>query len=351
MFDPSSTSEYRIERSTGDGRDWDGYVSAHPSATNYHLFGWRAVIAESFHHPTYYLTARDGAGKIVGVLPLVHMRSALFGSFLISVPFVNYGGLLVSNPAAIPALLAEAELILGETGASHLELRHLDWQHPGLTTKSHKVTMLLPLAESVADQWKLFNPKLRNQIRKAEKSGLAVVEGGIELLDGFYEVFCRNMRDLGTPVYGRNFFAHVLTEFPTTTRIFTVMLDRQVVAAGLASWSKGVFEIPWASSNRDYKALCPNNILYWRAISAAIEQGFTTFDFGRSTPNEGTYNFKKQWGAQAVPLFWQYLLPAGRELPELNPKNPKFALFIKIWQRLPLWLTNTLGPKIVRSIP
>lgn len=351
MCKPPTPSACLIERYCGDGRDWDAYVNAHPAATNYHLFGWRTVIEKSFQHSTHYLIARDDTAAIVGILPLVHMRSALFGNFLISVPFVNYGGLLVSTPAAIPALLAEAEKILGETGASHLELRHLNWQHPGLATKSHKVTMLLTLSASVDSQWQSFNPKLRNQIRKAEKSGLGVVDGGIELLDDFYKVFCRNMRDLGTPVYGKNFFAAILTEFPTTTRIFTVKLDQQVIAAGLASWSKGVYEIPWASSIRDYKSLCPNNMLYWQAISAAITKGFSTFDFGRSTPNEGTYNFKKQWGAQPVQLSWQYLLPAGQKLPELNPKNPKFALFIKIWQRLPLWLTTRLGPSIVRSIP
>jgi len=215
----------------------------------------------------------------------------------------------------------------------------------------HKVTMLLDLKSSVEDQWNSLDGKVRNQVRKAEKAGLRTVMGGVELLDGFYEVFCRNMRDLGTPVYGRNFFRNVLEEFPATTRILSVTKDDRVIASALLTWYKDTLEVPWASSNKDFRAFCPNNLLYWEAIRFAVDSGHGTFDFGRSTPGEGTYNFKKQWGARPVQLHWQYLLREGEAVPEVNPKNPKYRLAIQAWQRLPLTLTNLLGPHIVRCIP
>jgi len=162
----------------GNGGDWDAYVKAHTSATNYHLWGWRTVVVNSFGHPCYYLSACDQKGKLVGILPLVHMQSRLFGSFLISVPFFNYGGLLCDRQDIGDALLAEAALLRKELGAEHVELRHVEPWPGDLPTKRHKVSMLLELAEDAEAQWKCFNAKLRNQIRKAEKSGLTAAVGG-----------------------------------------------------------------------------------------------------------------------------------------------------------------------------
>ena len=335
----------------GDAAEWDGYVGAHPDGLNYHQYGWMKVIRDSFGHVTAGLIARDENGTVRGVLPLVRMKSRLFGNFIVSVPFVNYGGLLTDSVETAKLLIAAAVELRDRCGARHVELRHLREEPLPLACKRHKVTMLLPLADDPEQQWKGFNAKLRNQVRKAEKSGLSARFGGVELLDDFYEVFVRNMRDLGTPVYGHRFFEQVLSVFPDSTRIIAIYLDGMVVAAGIASWYRETLEVPWASSNKDFKTLCPNNLLYWEAIRFAIGEGFRTFDFGRSTPGEGTYKFKEQWGAQPHPLFWQYALRHGESLPELNPDNPKYALAIRVWQRLPLWVTRLIGPCIVRNIP
>lgn len=330
---------------------WDAYVNGAPDATCYHLWAWKTIIAESFGHRTHYLAALDATGAVRGVLPLVHMKSALFGSFLVSVPFVNYGGLLCDSQQAQRALLEAAEKVRSSCRADHVELRHLGFGLPGLPSRQHKVTMILPLVGDVESQWTGFNAKLRNQVRKAEKSGLTSRVGGLELLDDFYDVFARNMRDLGTPVYAKGFFGKVLTVLPETTRIIAVRSDGNTIAAGIVSRYRKTAEMPWASSIAEFKPLCPNNMLYWEAIRRAIADGCTGFDFGRSTPNEGTYNFKKQWGAEPVQLHWQYLLEAGKELPELNPKNPKYEAAIKVWKRLPVAFTRLIGPGIVRNIP
>lgn len=330
---------------------WDTFTSSQQNCTAYHLYRWKRIIEKSFGHVGHYLAAVDDRGDWLGVLPLIHMRSMLFGSFFVSVPFVNYGGILSADQEAIDALLTEAECLRQRFGASHVELRNIGTGLADLPTRRHKVTMILELAKTADEQWKLFNAKLRNQIRKPEKSGLTVELGHIELLDSFYDVFARNMRDLGTPVYDKRFFRIILDELSDSSAIIAVRHQGDVIAAGIAAWHGETIEIPWASSIADYKQFCPNNMLYWEAIRFAIDKGFRKFDFGRSTPDEGTYNFKKQWGAEPVPLYWQYLLPEAEILPELNPKNPKYEFAIKIWQKLPVGLTRLIGPSIVRNIP
>lgn len=258
---------------------------------------------------------------------------------------------MADDPEVAQELVSGAVDIAKELRADYIEFRHLHDKLPVCRTREHKVTMILDLKGDIDSQWKAFNAKLRNQIRKAEKSGLQIKIGGLEDIPGFYEVFARNMRDLGTPVYGRDFFQNVLTSFPESTRVFSVIFQDKVIASGIATWYKKTFEVPWASSVRDYKSLCPNNLLYWEAIKFAIENGFKKFDFGRSTPGEGTYKFKEQWGATPVQLYWQYWVKNGQVLPELDPKNPKYHLAIKVWQRLPVALTKVLGPRIVRNIP
>lgn len=335
-----------------DGFEWDGFVNSHQNGTNYHQHGWRKVIEKSFGHRTMYLTAiNNNDNKICGVLPYVQMKSRLFGSFLVSLPFFNYGGMLISEDAAAGSLLDASRKMLSETDVDYVELRHLAMCNKITATKQSKVTMILKLEENEAAQWKTLDSKVRNQVRKAEKSGLKTVIGRLELLDGFYEVFCRNMRDLGTPVYSRNFFYNVLNEFSASTKIISVTMNGRTIASAIMTWYKETLEVPWASSNRAFRDLCPNNLLYWEAIRFAFGIGAREFDFGRSTPDEGTYKFKKQWGAMPVQLYWQYLLHDGDTMPEVNPKNPKYRFAIQAWQRLPLALSNFLGPHIVRCIP
>ena len=199
--------------------------------------------------------------------------------------------------------------------------------------------------------WNRLDRKVRNQIRKAVKSGLVPVQGGVELLDSFYRVFARNMRDLGTPVYGLRFFREVLEAFPERARVVVIQSDRVPIAAGISYRSRDVVEVPWASSIREFNPLCPNHLLYWTVIQAALDQGCQTLDFGRSTPGQGTYRFKAQWGAEASPLTWEYVLLRRRDLPDQSPANPKYRGAIAAWRRLPLRVANAAGPWIVRSIP
>ncbi len=342
---------FTIEPDCPDRELWDSYVQDHLSSSNYHRYGWRDVIENSFNHQCFYLAAKNNAGYIEGVLPLVLMQSRIFGRFLISLPFFNYGGVLCDRQEIGDALLAEAVNLQKQLGAEYTELRHTEHWAGDLPTKQYKVAMILDLAKDKDTQWQGFNAKVRNQVRKAEKSGLVVRVGAQELLADFYTVFVRNMRDLGTPVYAQKFFSEILQVFPDHTRIISLYLKGKPVAAGLISWFRDTLEIPWASSIRTYNPLSPNNLLYWTALQFALSRGFKRFDFGRSTPGEGTYKFKKQWGAMPIQLNWQYLLPDGASLPELNTKNPKYELAIKLWRKLPLPVTRILGPQIVKNIP
>ena len=224
-------------------------------------------------------------------------------------------------------------------------------QFSDLQPKTHKVAMRLPLQESATAQWNVIDRKLRNQVRKADKSGLTVEIGGEELADAFYDVFAENMRDLGTPVYDFRFFLEILRTFPESARIFVVRNGQKAIAASVTYRFGAMMEVPWASSLRAYNHLCANVRLYWAMLEQAITEGCTTFDFGRSTPNEGTFQFKKQWGAEPLPLVWEYWMADGQPLPDLSPKNPKFGRAITVWQSLPIALTRVIGPPIVRNIP
>jgi FemAB-related protein (PEP-CTERM system-associated) len=345
--------------SEADRADWDRYVASRPDAAGYHEWTWRGIFERTFGHECLYLIARDSdvAGHIVGVLPLVEIRSALFGRTLTSLPFVNFGGVLAGSDAVADALVDEAARLAKSRACRHIELRHIGRRFERLPCKQHKVTMRLALqtgengAGGAAALWERLDRKARNQIRKAEKSGLSVVRGGAELVGDFYRVFARNMRDLGTPVYTRRLFDQVANAFPERVRIIIVRLKDVAVAAGFTIRTRGLVEIPWASSIRDYNALCPNYLLYWHALQSAVAEGAETFDFGRSTPGEGTFKFKEQWGAQPVPLHWEYWLAAGDAVPDQSPKNPKFRLMIGTWRHLPLWMANAIGPGIVRRIP
>lgn len=332
------------------GADWDAFVAAHPDATAYHRWAWRAVFGPVFGHEPIYLAARE-AGAIVGVLPLISFRSRLFGHFFCSLPFVNYGGVLASTPDVPASLLAEATRLAKERGASHVELRHVARQCPDAPVRQHKVTMLLRLQESAEAQWTALDNKVRNMIRKAEKSDLAACSGGVELLDAFYAVFSVNMRDLGTPVYPKRFFAAVLAAAGDTARLHVVRHAGAPVAASMTIAHADRVEVPWASSLRTARAMNPNMLLYWHMLQAVIAGGGRVFDFGRSTPGEGTFHFKKQWKAEPVPLHWEYALVSREAPPDQSPGSGRFHMAIELWKKLPVSVANTLGPLIIGNVP
>jgi FemAB-related protein (PEP-CTERM system-associated) len=330
-----------------DARAWDEFVDARSGPTGYHLWRWRRVFSRAFGHEPIYLVARQGS-QLVGVLPLVYISSVISGRTLTSLPFLNYGGVLADSDAAADRLLELAVQVARSRQCKHLELRHVGRRFPGLPCRQHKVTMLLTIEDGM---WDRLDRKVRNQIRKAQKSGLVVERGGGELLGDFYAVFARNMRDLGTPVYSKRLFDEVLEAFPDRARVHVVRREGRPVAAGLSYRTRTTIEMPWASSVRDFNALCPNHLLYWNAIESTADAGCRTFDFGRSTPGEGTFKFKEQWGAQPVPLHWEYDLLGGTSLPNLGTSNPRFHMAIEAWKRLPLAVATRLGPHIVRAIP
>ncbi len=342
--------EIHIKSLSHEEDQWDQYVHDSPATSVYHLTGWRRVVEKTFGHPTYYLYALQ-SNHIAGILPLVYLKSSLFGKFLVSLPYFNYGGIVAENENIQRRLLDEAITIAQREGAEHIELRHTENYDLRLPVKTSKVLMVLDLPETSEALWKSFKSKLRSQIRRPEKEGFTVKFGQLEELENFYQLFACKMRDHGTPVYAKRLFENTLTEFPEAARICTVYTGDTPIATGFIIGFKTLLQIPWAASFRPYDRFGTNMMLYWNILKFGCEQGYKHFDFGRSTPNEGTYKFKKQWGSNPVQCYWHYWLTSGDELPEMNPDNPKYQLAVKLWQKLPLPVTKFLGPKIVKFIP
>lgn len=353
----------------GEDKYWDEYVHRHPRATLCHLYGWGRVIRETYGHQTYYLVAADKKdGKeqgLLGVLPLVHIKCLLFGNTLVSMPFLNYGGLLADAEEAEKLLFDEARTLGLRLGVSNIELRHIypiSWTNGQGTMASkdvavpepitHKVRMLLDLPESSAKLFESFKSKLRSQIRKPQKEGLVAQIGGAELLDEYYQVFSINMRDLGSPVHSKKLFENIFKEFGSSVRLGIVKYKEAATAAGLIFCFKDTVEIIWASSLKSFNHLSPNMLLYWSLLEYVTDAGYRHFDFGRSTPNEGTYRFKEQWGAKPYTLYW-YEQGTQRESGKLvNVGAHRYRHKAEeYWQLMPLSIANLLGPLIRKNIP
>ncbi|MGQ9915178.1 MAG: FemAB family XrtA/PEP-CTERM system-associated protein [Thermogutta sp.] len=323
--------------------------------------GWLGILKASLgHRPICIAIPNEGLSDArqadspppwSAVLPLALVRGPIFGRFLVSLPYVNYGGTLGDGKATAP-LIDRAAALADSLGVRYLELRHEEAvEHPALSARlTSKVHMRLDLPGSTDALWRAFSPKVRNQVRKGEKLGLTVHWGGETLLREFYAVFCRNMRDLGTPVYPRSLFAQILRCFPGEAELCVVRRDGRALASGLLLHGRGVTEVPSAASLRPFHWTNANMLMYWHLLCRAVERGQGMFDFGRSTVGGPTYRFKRQWGAREFPAVWQYYLRQG-EISDMRPEGGKYRLFIAAWRRLPVFFTRLIGPWIVRGIP
>lgn len=337
-----------VQRATAPA-EWDELVRRSEGWTHFHLWGWRNVIERTFGHECVYLEARDPAGALHGVLPLVYVRSLLFGRYLVSMPFVNYGGPL-GSPAAVRALAAAAVSEAGRRNVKLLELRSRVAQPVDLPVSHRKITVLLDVPPGDPDVlFRQLPSKLRSQVRRPQKEGVEV-RFGPEQVEPFYSVFACHMRDLGTPVQSRRLFEEIATVFPTDVWFACAYLGDRPVAAGCGFRWGGEFEITWASALREFNALAPNMLVYWRMLERCVAEGVRTFNFGRCTPDSGTHRFKRQWGGRDEPLWW-YQWSADGAAATPSPDDGRYAWGPRVWRRLPLALANRLGPRVVRGIP
>jgi serine/alanine adding enzyme len=345
----NKTSDITVGIYKGQMEDWNNYVANHAAATIYHRYEWQQILKRCYKLSGYYFAAHCN-NKIVGVLPLTRHTSRLFGNFMVSMPWYGRGGAIADTPAIEAQLINAAVDFARKVAVDHIEFRE-EIARESLPSQTHKVNMVLDLPGSSEQLWDSFSSKLRAQIKRPQREKSSFLIGGVELMDDFYKVYARNMRDLGSPPHGKGFITQILWDFPDESRLAIVYLDNRPVGGGLLLGKDNTLEIPLASTIRQVNHLSMNMLLYWNILCYAIDRGYQCFDFGRSTRGAGTYRFKRQWGAEAKALHWNYWLHDNGSIPTINPANPKYQAIIWFWKRLPIWLANFIGSRVIRYIP
>jgi serine/alanine adding enzyme len=337
----------------GSAAEWDTFVRRQAGWTHYHLHGWKEVIQRVFGHECLYLAARDESGSVAGVLPLVRVKSLLFGHYLVSMPFLNYGGPL-GSAEAVRALAAHAVALADGSGVRLLELRSRIELPLELGVSHRKITVLRDLPERGDGEalWKALGTKLRAQVKRPQKEGVTM-RFGPDQVEPFFRIFSHHMRDLGTPTQPRILFQTIADVFAEDAWFGCAYLGDQPVACGAGFVWNGEFEMTWASALASYNRVAPNMLLYWSFMERAVEEGLGIFNFGRCTPDSGTHRFKRQWGSRDERLWWYQHAPgvangAGAATPS---PDGAYAWGPRIWQRLPLRVATALGPLVVRGIP
>jgi FemAB-related protein (PEP-CTERM system-associated) len=336
-----------VEAFAGPDAEWDAFVRAAPGWTPFHLTAWRDVTTRVFGHESVYLAARQD-GALVGVLPLIRVRG-VFGHFLVSMPFVNYGGPL-GDTRAVAALAAEAERQARGDRAKLLELRSRAPLAIDLPVSTRKITVVLDLPAGDAPAlWKGLDAKVRSQVRRPQKDGVTV-RFGADQVAPFFSVFAHHMRDLGTPTQPRRLFEAIRASFGESVWFGCAYLNDEPIAGGCGFRWGNEFEMTWASALTAHKKLSPNMLLYWAFMERAATEGLTLFNFGRCSPGVGTHKFKRQWGSRDEQLHWYDWSPtAGTTTP--SPDQGAYSWGPRLWKRLPVPLATALGPLIVRAIP
>ena len=327
---------------------WDEFVFACPEATFFHRAAWQGIIKDVFRHPTYFFYAEE-AGKITGVLPLAHVKSLLFGNSLIALPFAVYGGAATSDADALLALEKEAQKIAQNLGVDHLEFRNIKPQHTDWPTQDLYVTFRKEILPDVEANMLAIPRKQRAMVRKGIKNGLiSTVDRNA---DRFFKVFADNVHRHGTPAMPKRYFDTLLQVFGDDCEVLTVTgPDGQLLSSVLSFYFRDEVLPYYAGDDESARHLAANDFKYWELMRRACERGFKLFDYGRSKEGTGPYAFKKNWGFEPQPLHYEYCLYKRDSIPQNNPNNPKYKLFIAAWRRMPIGLANWLGPHIVRNL-
>jgi hypothetical protein len=146
------------------------------------------------------------------VLPLTHVKSLLFGSSLISNAFGVHGGPIAADAESLRLLEGEAVRLMDALGVPVLELRGFSDTRADWPTRSDLyVNFTRPIDPSIERNLKLIPRKQRAMIRKAQGNQLRS-EIDTET-DRLYDIYAESVRNLGTPVFGKNYFYILREEF------------------------------------------------------------------------------------------------------------------------------------------
>jgi FemAB-related protein (PEP-CTERM system-associated) len=331
----------------GNRQRWDDFVFAHPDAKFFHRAGWQHVIEQHFHHRTWFLYAHTG-GRIRAILPLAHIRSRLFGNTLCSLPFCVYGGIVATDDAAAMALDQAAQALAIELGVDHLEYRHLQSRHPEWQSKNTYATFRRPLLPTPEQNLLAIPRKQRAMVRKGMASGLlSTIDGDTDRL---FRCYAASVHRLGTPVFSRRYFSCLADTFGNACEVLTVEHGGQAVSAVLSFRFRNEILPYYGGGDAAARRLAANDYMYWEVMRRACEAGCTQFDFGRSKYGTGAFAFKKNWGFEPQPLHYECQLVKATALGDVQPLNPRYALFIRAWKLLPRPMANALGPYLVRQL-
>jgi FemAB-related protein (PEP-CTERM system-associated) len=339
-----------LELREQDRQDWDEYARGSSHTTPFQLVGWRDVMEETFGHQTHYLFAAVG-GQIVGILPLLHIESRLSGRFLTSLP----GGVCADDDGVAERLVERGKELTATGRARYLILRdgHRRWNVPGLITNADHYTLVVRLSRDRSQVWQRIERRARQLTERALKAEVEVVTG-LEALDDLYPVYSRAMRNRGTPTLGLRFFRLAAARFPAHFSLMTVRHGDQILGGGFIAPFRDTVYCVWGGMLRCHYDLCPNHLLYWETLKYGCDNGFRWVDLGRSRYNSGTFVFKMNWGAEPRPLYQQYYLNGNSRPPAVGSgleADSQYRLFVKIWRRLPLCVTEVLGPKLRERMP
>lgn len=327
---------------------WNDFVFSCPEATFFHRAEWQQIIKSVFRHPTFFLYAEQ-AGEIVGVLPLAHVNSRLFGNSLVSLPFAVYAGVASNNQEAIADLETEAQKRALELGVDHLEFRNVMAQHTEWPTQDLYVTFRKEILPEVEANMLAIPRKQRAMVRKGIKNGL--ISQVDRNTDRFFSVFADNVHRHGTPALPKRYFDTLLEVFGNDCEILTVTSPEGKLLSSVLSFYFRDEVLPYyAGDDEAARDLAANDFKYWELMRLSCERGLRVFDYGRSKIGTGPYSFKKNWGFEPQPLHYEYCLYKRDSIPQNNPNNAKYKLFIEAWRRMPIGLANWLGPHIVRNL-
>jgi FemAB-related protein (PEP-CTERM system-associated) len=332
----------------GGADRWDAFVARCSGATFFHRSGWQRVIEDVFRHRTHFLYAQR-AGRIEGVLPLAHVRSFLFGDALVSLPFAVYGGAVAESDAVLTDLENEAQRLAQRIGTDHLELRNVTPRHRDWPTQDLYVTFRKNILPEADANLLAIPRKQRAMVRKAFKNGLRSEIDAAP--DRFFALYADNVRRHGTPALPKRYFEALQCAFGDDCEILTVVDPGGRPLSSVLSFYFRDEVLPYyAGDDTAARELAGNDFKYWELMRRACERGLEVFDYGRSKRGTGSFEFKKNWGFEPVPLHYEYRLFRGSAIPQNNPMNPKYRALIALWRRLPLPVANFIGPHLARNL-
>ena len=332
--------------------NWDELLLRNNNCTIFHTSAWAKVLNEAYgHEPVYFSLIENG--KFSALIPVMEVRSILTGRRGVSLPFSDYGNLILAPGMQLKDVISMVHPFGQQRGWKFFELRDANDLCSDIQPSSCFYGHIAHLSPDEGKLFSSFRSSTKRNIQKAIQENVKTeISQSLGSIKEYYQLHCITRKWHGLPPQPFHFFKKIHEHIISRKMGFVILASyrKKIVAGAVYLHFDRTALYKYGASDRAYQHLRANNLIMWEAIKWYAQNGFKTFCFGRTEMNNtGLLQYKSGWGTRERMIkYYRYDLQKEVFVRQVSLKTN--SSLNKILRKMPIPCLTLIGALSYRHI-